>query len=271
MWLWVYWGIMISEFHFGSDQGVHLVHVAGDPHHPHLDCHHDYRNLGYPEFPNSYFRLAAFLLSSEFSSTVLQTHQPAIMARISQIIEPVRRAPIAILYQYQYQLTRSLKSFVGKLGTTSPPPQRICQHSIPPNLQVWIVDLALALLQVVLKLLQLLHSLSFTLQPNCLFLALFVVLLVYFLELPQPFPQVTHPTASIVRNTPWTFVSRLLLKRSVILVVEVLILEVGNSEVLATAFFVVFLNCPYPGGWFLDIRGRVSKLWLHLLFWVGFD
>lgn len=28
-----------SEFDFGLDQGVHLMHVAGDPHHPHL-----YRN-----------------------------------------------------------------------------------------------------------------------------------------------------------------------------------------------------------------------------------
>ena len=38
-----------SELHFGTDQRVHLVHVAGNPHHPHLDGNHNDRYFSYPD------------------------------------------------------------------------------------------------------------------------------------------------------------------------------------------------------------------------------
>ena len=83
-----------SKLYFGLYQWIHLVHVACDPHHPHLNCHKCDRQLCNAISSHFYLKLASLLASEEFFDTVLSTQRPATIAITSHMAVPMINGPI---------------------------------------------------------------------------------------------------------------------------------------------------------------------------------
>jgi hypothetical protein len=82
-----------SKLHFGFNERVHLMHVAGNPHHPHLNCHQDYRYHRHSSSERKYFLFASRLSSLDWLLTSLSMKYPATTVINSQARVPTIKGP----------------------------------------------------------------------------------------------------------------------------------------------------------------------------------